>query len=50
MVKAWPWEDPGVTADGDPPVMMPPTTNSPAPMAPVGPESGAVLIPVPTLT
>ena len=46
MVKFWPCEDPAVTVPGEPPVMIPPTTSSPAPTEPVGPESTAVLLPL----
>ena len=46
IVKGWPWEVPGVTVPGCPPVMMPPTTSSPAPAGPVAPESTEVLLPL----
>ena len=49
-VKFWPCEDPGVTVPGEPPVRMPPTTSSPAPIDPVGPESTVVLLPLATAT
>ena len=45
MVNGWPAEDPGVTVPGDPPVMIPPTTSSPAPTDPVAPESTDALFP-----
>src|SRR6266853_491275 len=38
MVNARPCVAPGVTLPGDPPVMMEPTTSSPAPTAAVAPE------------
>ena len=50
MVKFWPCEDPAVIVPGDPPVMIPPTTSSPAPTEAVGPESTAVLLPLATAT
>ena len=48
MVNAWPAEDPGVTVPGDPPVMIPPMTSSPAPTDPVAPESTVALFPLAT--
>ena len=48
MVKFWPCEAPGVTVPGDPPVMMPPKTSSPAPTDAVAPESTVVLFPLAT--
>src|ERR1022692_504413 len=50
IVNDWPCDDPGVTDPGDPPVMMPPMTSSPAPTAAVGPESTATLLPFGTAT
>ena len=49
-VKGWACEEPGVTVPGAPPVMMPPTTSSPAPTGAVGPESTVVLFPLAAAT
>ena len=49
-VNCWACEEPGVTVPGDPPVMMPPITSSPAPTGAVGPESTAVPVPLAAAT
>ena len=46
MTNGWPWDDPGVTVPGCPPVTMPPTTSSPAPTAAVAPVATDALLPL----
>ena len=45
-VKGWACEEPGVTVPGAPPVMMPPTTSSPAPTASGGARIDSRAVPL----